>query len=410
MLHGNLRRKLDRFRNDIVRNELPAAVSATPLHYGRLAEALDGEVHSTSSGWYCLVTTRYPCDSLKSSRPLFGGHGGREAPLPLAAFLPGSEAGRVPVSSLLFLDIETTGLGGAGSVAFLIGCGSVRDGEFEVRQYLIPDYSDEAAMLESLLEEFNDRRVVVSYNGAAFDLPILRDRLIINRVARDIPMQRHIDLLHPVRRLFRRRLGDCTLVNVEKELLGFERNGDIPGYLIPSVYFEWLSEQRLDLMRAVLEHNRRDIVSMYYVAVLIARAFETHGKVLDSVDDLYSLSRIFGRLRETERVIDLYHRLDRMQEAPLADDIVLFHAQVFKRAGRYDRAVELWRRLAGVGSREGFLANVELAKYYEHKARDPRQAHLHARQALGIGAPTRRQAEALRHRLARLQTKLIEDT
>ncbi|MEW5995201.1 MAG: ribonuclease H-like domain-containing protein, partial [Candidatus Zixiibacteriota bacterium] len=390
----------------IIGDSQPGPQTGLPERYQLMADSLGGDMVSTSTGSFCLVHTNFPCDGIADSRPLVGnGEYDRES-LPVTAFTVEHEPGVMPVSSLVFVDTETTGLGGVGTVAFLIGCGSVVDGQFEVRQYIIPDYADEAAMLEALQEEFGEGKVLVTYNGAAFDLPVLRDRMIVNRVARDIAMSRHIDLLHPVRRLFRRRLKDCTLVNVERELLRFERSDDIPGYLIPSLYFEWLSEQNLELMHTVLRHNRRDVVSLYYVTVLIAQAYETQGATLEAVDDIYSLSRLFGRRREHLTVTRLYERLDESAEGHLDADVLLFHAQAFKRAGRYEKAVELWERLAGRSSREAYQANIELAIHYEHRVRDAAVARHHARQAQRIGPTSAKQAEALRHRIARLQGKL----
>jgi uncharacterized protein len=39
----------------------------------------------------------------------------------------------------------------------------------------------------------------------------------------------HLDLLHPVRRLFGKRWNDCRLITVEQNLLGFNRVDDPPG-------------------------------------------------------------------------------------------------------------------------------------------------------------------------------------
>lgn len=372
--------------------------------YRQMAKAVGGRIISGRAGSFCLVKTHY--SRHHSYGHLTLGDIPSDRPFPVSAFTREEEPGSVEPASLLFIDTETTGLGGAGTVAFLVGCGSIVEDGFEVRQYLIPDYSDEAAMLEALLSEFNDSKVIVSYNGAAFDLPLLQDRMIINRVARELAMGRHLDLLHPVRRLFRRRLGDCRLVNVEKKLFGFQRNNDIPGYIIPSVYFDWLSEQNPDLMGMILEHNRLDIVSLYYLAAYLARAFQTEGGILETVDDLYSLSRIYGWRKQNHRVVDLYHRIDALENKPPAGDVLLFHAQAFKRIGAYKKAVALWEGLSSAPSKEGFRANVELAKYYEHRVKDIETAYQYAQRADKTAPLSQRQQRLLHKRLLRLQSKL----
>lgn len=403
MSTNNLRQRLDRFQGVILGERSVAETVSAPDRYLRMAEALGGEIVSGAAGSFCLAKTfyapTYRHGDLTLDETL------RVGALPASAFTWQDEPDSIRPESLLMIDTETTGLGGAGAVAFLVGCASVVDDGLQVRQYLIPDYSDEAVMLEVLLTEFGNERTVVSYNGAAFDLPLLRDRMIINRVARRIPFQRHLDLLHPVRRLFRRRLGDCRLVNIERELFGFYRENDVPGYLIPSVYFDWLAQQNPTPLAAVMEHNRLDIVSLWFLAVFLARTFQTEGRLLHSADDLYSLSRIYNRRRDNRRVISLYQRIEALTPGSPADDVLLFHALAFKRAGQFDRAVALWERLSAVSSREGFRANVELAKYYEHRIKDIDRAFNYARRADNITPPGRHQRQLLIKRLQRLKSK-----
>ncbi len=406
MTENSLHKKLDYFRGGLMSGHEVSPETELTATSLQMAQALGGAAVSTDSGAFCLITNRYPLDGGSRGRPLVSEEPTGPSTVPVAAFVKEDDPGRLSLESLRFIDTETTGLGGAGTVAFVVGCGSVKGDEFEIRQYLMPDYSDEAAMLEALLDEFGPSNPIVSYNGATFDLPVLRDRLIINRVGREIAMARHVDLLHAVRRLFRRRLRNCSLVNVERELLGFERTDDIPGYLIPSVYFEWLAEQNPNLMSMVLRHNRRDILSLYHLTVLIARAYESQGETLDEVDDLYSLSRILFGHRQHARVIDLYQRLDALQAEPLPDDVLYFHALAFKRAGQYHRAIGLWEQLSVATSREAFWANVELAKYHEHQTRDLNLAHQYARRAAEIKTSSRRQTLLLQHRLARLERRL----
>ncbi len=398
--------KLNRYRDLIVGKSAVVAKNRAPKHYHRLAEFLGGTVETNFAGAFCLVRKTYPLDHCHGR--MTGDFYAPDLSWPRAAFTSTEEEGRVDLSSLLFIDTETTGLGGSGAVAFLVGCGSVVEGGFEVRQYLIPDYSDEAAMLEALLSELSAEKSLVSFNGAAFDVPLLRSRMIINRVARQIDFDFHVDLLHPCRRLFRRRLKDCTLTNLERELFEFYRDDDIPGYLIPSVYFDWLSDQTMEPLGAVLKHNRLDILSLYYLVNLVAEAFQSGGETLTEVDDLHSLSRLYGRRRQTDKVEDCYRRIDDLAARRLPDDIVLFHSLNFKRTGDLSRAVTLWQQLAQSQSREGFLANLELAKYFEHRARDYQQALECTRRAERLFTPSAGMRNALRRRLSRLQRRLSD--
>jgi hypothetical protein len=159
-------------------------------------------------------------------------------------------------------------------------------------------------------------------------------------------------------------------------------------------------------MGAVLEHNRLDIVSLYFLAGLLADAFETKGESLDEIDDLHSLSRVFNRRKDTEGVFDLNERIRSIAGRGLDEDVVLFQALAHKRAGDYEQAVSLWQEIAESDSREGCLASVELSMYYEHREQNIGRALECARQAERWTGLTLRQKRDIRHRLGRLTLKL----
>jgi uncharacterized protein YprB with RNaseH-like and TPR domain len=375
-----------------------------PSRYHKLADELAGELISGGSGTYCLITTQWPTDH-RHGDWLLGDL--LELPdIPFSAYTAHEEPGSVDAGRLLFIDTETTGLGGAGTVAFLVGCGSVTENGFEIRQYLVPDYADESAMLEALLGELTKDKVLVTYNGAAFDIPVLRDRMIVNRAARDVPFAGHIDLLHPTRRLFKRRLKDCSLTNVERELFQFYRSEDIPGYLVPSVYFEWLADESLGGMAKVLEHNRLDIISLFFLAAHLARVFDSDGAALEAVDDLYSLSRVYNRRRRIEKVLEVCERISEAPAEAVTLEMQLFRSFAFKRAGQSDRAMQLWQEIAKTTGREAYWANLELAKYFEHIGGDFSEAIRHTNKAVIICPYGPNHLADLERRLTRLRSKL----
>ena len=376
----------------------------TPARYRKLADVVDGQLVNHPAGCYCLVRQVYPFGFSLGNEDL-----DRVKPSALVAsssFSMTDREGEVPLGSLLFFDTETTGLGGAGAVPFLVGCGSLTHQGFEVRQYLLPDYSDEAAMLEQVLAEFDSQTTLVSYNGIAFDINLLRDRMIVNRVARELPQADHFDLLHSARRLWRRRLSDCRLTNIERELFGFYRDDDIPGHLIPSVYFDWLQTDNLSFMNSVLEHNRFDILSLYFLLLRVDEVFRSGGASLDTADDLYSLSRVYGRRRRPDKVVGNFESLQQTTTHPLDTEVVFFHSLAFKRRGDWSKAVELWLSLTEQTGRESYEACLELAKYYEHRAKDCRRALDFAHRAGRIGTPSQRRRDNFETRIGRLKRKL----
>jgi len=401
MAEPNLNDRLKRFGQHISSDR--KASTSCPSRYAKLADAVGGELVKAPSGSFVVVKTVYPATHFHGSvllEDLIS-----SPTYPLSAFTAHDDPGLVSPANLLFLDTETTGLGGAGTVPFLVGTGRITDTGFEVTQLLIPDYADETAMLETLLEGVHSQATLVTYNGGAFDLPLLRDRVIINRVARDFAGRHgHIDLLHPTRRLFKRRIKDCSLVNAEQQLLGFFRESDTPGYLIPSIYFDWLSTEESCQLPGVLEHNRLDILSLHFLMAHIHRAFLTEGESLRAGEDLYSLSRVYRRRSHHHKALKICDRIE--QEQPeITAEMLLFHAQTLKKVGDWPRAVEVWNRLSPLESREGYWANVELAKYFEHRVQDYPRAVTHARSALRSCPYSKSEKERLAHRLQRLTTK-----
>jgi uncharacterized protein YprB with RNaseH-like and TPR domain len=145
--------------------------------------------------------------------------------------------------------------------------------------------------------------VIVSYNGKCYDMNLLASRFTLSRMKNPAVDTPHLDLLFPVRRLWRRRIGDCSLSNVEKTILGFERENDIPGFLIPSIYFEYLRTKNGRSLASVFQHNRWDIIALAALAGLTGQIHEAPLEKLSHPVDLYSLGRTFESMSQSESAI-----------------------------------------------------------------------------------------------------------
>ena len=177
---------------------------------------------------------------------------------------------KIPLpGELLFFDLETTGLsGGAGTLAFLAAFGRFvfpegnAHGTLEITQYLLLDYPGEPIFLEMLLKEFDRRppQITVSYNGKCFDSQILKNRCLINGIMP--PDFYHADLLHPARRLWKRKLPDCSQSTIEVSILGLDRSGDVPGALAPEIWFSFLKNGENRELLLICEHNIKDILGL----------------------------------------------------------------------------------------------------------------------------------------------------
>jgi uncharacterized protein YprB with RNaseH-like and TPR domain len=304
----------------------------------------------------------------------------------------------------LFFDTETTGLaGGTGTVAFLIGLGWFEGDGFVTRQLFARDYAEERATLLDLMALLRERRFLVSFNGKAFDANLLASRFIMNRLPDPLAPLPHLDLLHPARRLLSHRLADRRLGALEAALLGFEREGDVPGSEIPQRYFDWLRRRDGRLMADVFEHNRLDILSLAALAAHLAELIHPDGETAHPGDRLAAARLFFARELpgEAVRLLDPLCGCASPETArEAARELSLHH----KREGRWSEATALWEEMVRRDGKDLF-ALVELAKWHEHRRRDFARA-LALTERVGAGRLSPEERADLVRRRERLERKL----
>jgi uncharacterized protein YprB with RNaseH-like and TPR domain len=367
---------------------------------------LEGAVEETERGKLLVVRRRFPVDHRHGAQSLLAA---RDAAPQALALL--SRAGDAPAEGrrLLYLDTETTGLaGGTGTYAFLVGVGFFDGDDFEVRQFFMRDLDEEPALLTALEAMFRQFDGFVTYNGAGFDLPLLETRFVLGR--RRFPGEVfHVDLLGPARRLWSARLIDCRLGTVEQSVLRFTRDDDLPGALIPTVYFEYLRRKRPDALPRIFEHNRHDILSLAaltgWVADAVARA---PAPELDP-EALAGLGRLL-EARDPERSLACYRMaLEAGLPTPFRERLLLRLAQGEKRRARWEEARALWEAAARAPREFDPRPWEEIAKVHEHRRRDLPAARRVVEEALALARRHRaseRVLAAFERRLERLVRRL----
>ena len=279
---------------------------------------------------------------------------------------------------ILFLDTETTGLSGsAGTLAFQVGIGYFTEEDFVVEQYLIRHYGQEAAMLKSLSTRLRRFRMLCTFNGATFDVPLLQSRYVMNRLDSDVFPDFHADVLYPARRLWKMRLKDCSLGHLENALLGIEREDDLPGALVPGVYFQYLKDGNFAPLQKILEHNQQDIVSLARLYFHLLNQI-AHPEQMAHPRDLLSLARSQSKSGEGEKSLDNYRLLC---DTPLRAQGWYALAVNAKRNGHYDEAIQDLEEMLQSGQNQ-VVALEALAKLWEHQKRDCVRAMDYTRQAL----------------------------
>jgi uncharacterized protein len=305
-----------------------------------------------------------------------------------------------------FLDTETTGLaGGTGTYAFLIGVGNIEPAGFRLRQFFMRDYGEEASLLRRLSEHLAQFDVLITYNGKSYDQPLLETRFRMARARHPFERLAHLDLLFGARRLWKLRLESCRLVELENRILGVERQGDLPGEMIPYYYFEYLRTQQAFRLVPVFHHNAIDILSLACLTAIVPFAFRAPEEtVFRHGADVIGLARWVLEAGRREEALRL---LRRAVDLGLPDDL-LFRTlwdigTLEKRLGRPDAALAVFTDLAA--SRNAYRARAlrELAIYYEHHERKYAMAleMTHSALALEDSADLRRREQRLRERASR---------
>ena len=174
----------------------------------------------------------------------------------------------VDLADCVFLDTETTGLGGgAGTVVFLCGLGFTSADAFVVEQVFLRSFADEAAALTHIGARLVQRPWLVTYVGKSFDRHRLAARMAVHHVRAPVLTDRHLDLYYLARRAWREELPNCKLRTVEERRLGLFRDDDLPGSMAPMAFLDWIRDRSGPVDR-VLEHNRLDVLSL---VTLLAR-------------------------------------------------------------------------------------------------------------------------------------------
>jgi hypothetical protein len=413
---GDLRQRLQRLGAGKGRRERPDAPApsggGSPKR-GPLESFVQGEVFETPYGPGFLITETLDPAARHGGVP-FSAWTGLQ-PETLAHLADAPALADTPPEKLVFIDTETTGLGG-GALAFEVGVGLFEGDRFVIRQFFLRNPGEEGAMLHRLREIIPPDSGLVTFNGRSFDVPLLSGRLILNRQPGFLEGLPHLDLLPPARRMWKRRLASCALGALEKDILKLGRSGaDVPGSLIPWLYQQYLQTGDAAEMVRVLYHNLEDIRSMVALGVILAGHFADPDQPGLEIDDRISLARWYERKGMTDRAERAYRRA--LEEAPDENaryDSLTGLGYLFKRLERRAESLPLWESLADL--RLDVSGHVELAKHYEWHEVDLERALVWTEGGIRLASSWRpgfHRAETLRHlnhRRERLRRKLNGET
>jgi uncharacterized protein YprB with RNaseH-like and TPR domain len=385
---------------------------------------LGGQWHGTDAARVFVVERRLSSGARHGNFRVLDCANRLKESLPRAALLLRQVPARCP---FIFFDLETTGLnGGAGTYAFLIGCGWFDDcGSFVTRQYFLADCAGEGAMLDGVMQDLGRAGVLVSFNGKSFDAPLLETRYLFHRRPWIGAGVAHLDVLHPARRFWGGgdRDANCSLGTLETRLAGVRRLDDVQGFEIPARYFQYVRSGDARPLRDVLEHNRQDLLSLAAVTARLLELVEKGSGSTGDAREALALGHVYadagadaGAREAYRRAVFLTVASDRPMSPPAGESpatslrvaALRALARAERRARAFDDAADCWARILDLPecpARIAAEALEALAVHHEHRRRDLATARTLALRSLGHQSRPSWN-EAVRHRVARLDKKL----
>lgn len=284
----------------------------------------------------------------------------------------------------VYLDTETTGLsGGAGTYVFQVGLGRFTDdGRFELWQGFMSEPSDEPGLLEETARRIAEASGVVSFFGKSFDRHRLEDKMRLFGITPPFASRPHLDLYHPLWRLYRGAFENGRLRTMESRLCGLERPDDLPGSQAPAAWFDFLAG-RPHRLEGVFQHNADDVLSLCVLAAYLGRVTSGSregGRDLegDAFSRVQALARASFESRLDEDAVRFCEHalsLAGASEAAAARELELVHARALKRARRPAEALAACQRvLDSEPDRHSVAAAIEAAKLLEHQLKDRARA------------------------------------
>lgn len=333
-----------------------------------ISNVLPGEWWQTRHGDVFFVETRYKADTQVGKAKL-----SPIGPLDVIASWA-KEPGLKDISleQFAFIDTETTGLsGGTGTYTFLIGAGRFEQDTFRLVQFFLLDPGEEIAQLAAFEEFISPCKAIVSFNGKAFDAPLINTRYTVNGWPSPIAHVPHLDLLHLARRLWKNRLSSRALGDLEWHILGTKRSDkDVPGWMIADLYFDYLHTGDARPLRSVFYHNEIDVLSL--AALLSHMSYQISDpsdERLEHAVDLVAIGKLYADLGYLDDAYKYYQRALEFETLNPDDywGVIYQLSFIQKKRGDYEAAKALWELAT---QQKQIYAFEELAKLYEHIERN----------------------------------------
>lgn len=194
------------------------------------------------------------------------------------------------LGSIVFFDIETTGLSADSSYLYLIGCSYYKDSSYQLIQWFSEGIKEEPLLLTTFFEFIASYRVLIHFNGSGFDIPYLQKKCNLLQLEYSFHDIISIDIykkILPYKKLL--KLSSLKLKSLEVFLNIHRKDIYTGGELIP-VYQSYLGKKHLEnlkkrrnpetkliapsesdkLLQQLLLHNEEDIIGLFYISPILS--------------------------------------------------------------------------------------------------------------------------------------------
>ena len=315
---------------------------------------------------------------------------------------------RVDPGKVLFFDSETTGLaGGTGTIPFMLGFGFFGEQAFQVKIFVLQDLDREGEFLQAVADFLRQGgfSATVTFNGKAFDFPLLETRYILQRQRFPLLELPHLDFLFPARTIWKNTYDSRKLGYLGEMLLGLSRSEDIDASSIPALYFSFLRTRAFSLIEPVVEHNAMDLVGLAAVVLLGVLYLDDYSLAGDG-GEIFGLGLLCERAGLLEKAEGFYKVAREVSAGADVGTLAMRRLSVLmKKKKLFGEALELWRAL-GAGDDPGALREISI--HYEHRERDYAEAVAFVEKALASARLKPTQQQEMEKRLERLRRKIAK--
>lgn len=157
----------------------------------------------------------------------------------------------VSLETMLYIDIETTGLSGEESYIYLIGTLSLINGVPTIQQWFLETISEEKELLKEFISFCSSFSCLVHYNGSNFDLPFLQKRCNFHDLNYSFSSILSYDIykeIRPFRSYF--KLPDLKQQTIEK-FFNWNRKGIKKGVELITIYTQYIGRRQYEQLHKI---------------------------------------------------------------------------------------------------------------------------------------------------------------